>query len=339
VSSFHDTAAAPGPGVVLGRKGVVGSVFYLSDAYWPHDTTLWVKDFHGNDPRFIYYVFRSLARRLATMDVGSANPTLNRNHVHPLKVRWPRSLDEQRGIATTLGALDDKIELNRRMSETLLEVARTLFRSMFVDCDPTGSGWRRGRVSDLCSAIFSGGTPDTRVSEYWHGDVPWLSSGETRANLIVETEKTITGDGVAHSSTRLAPALSTVIASAGQGNTRGQTSLLMIDSYVNQSVVALVADPSTSSPYHLFFDLERRYEEFRRVSDAHSSRGSLTTKLLGGLEVVCPPIEVVREFTLAAAPLVLRAGVTARESRTLASIRDALLPKLISGELRIPTAA
>src|SRR6266481_6296981 len=79
-SSYHDTAAAFGPGVVLGRKGVVGSVYYIREDYWPHDTTLWAKDFHGNDPRFVYYFFKSVAPQIATMDVGSANPTLNRNH-------------------------------------------------------------------------------------------------------------------------------------------------------------------------------------------------------------------------------------------------------------------
>src|SRR3984893_16386659 len=136
VSSYHDTSAATGPGVILGRKGVVGSVYYIPSDYWPHDTTLWVKDFHGNDRRFVYYFFRWLAPRIATMDVGSANPTLNRNHVHPIEVRWPALVEEQRAIAHILGTLDDKIELNRRMNETLEAMARALFKSWFVDFDP-----------------------------------------------------------------------------------------------------------------------------------------------------------------------------------------------------------
>ena len=135
VSSFHDTAAASGPGVVLGRKGVVGSVYFIQSDYWPHDTTLWVKDFHGNNPRFVYYFFKWMAPRITTMDVGSANPTLNRNHVHPIEIRWP-PLPEQRAIAHILGTLDDKIELNRRMNETLEAMARALFKSWFVDFDP-----------------------------------------------------------------------------------------------------------------------------------------------------------------------------------------------------------
>jgi type I restriction enzyme, S subunit len=135
ISSYHDTAAASGPGVILGRKGVVGSVYFVQSDYWPHDTSLWVKDFHGNDRRFVYYFFKQMAPQIAAMDVGSANPTLNRNHVHPIEIRWPPAA-EQRAIAHILGTLDDKIELNRRMNETLEAMARALFKSWFVDFDP-----------------------------------------------------------------------------------------------------------------------------------------------------------------------------------------------------------
>jgi len=135
ISSYHDTVGVKGPGVVLGRKGVVGSVFYVEEDYWPHDTSLWVKEFHGNYPRFVYYFFKSVAPQIARMDVGSANPTLNRNHVHPMPIVWP-PLAEQKAIAGVLGALDDKIELNRRMNATLEAIARALFQSWFIDFDP-----------------------------------------------------------------------------------------------------------------------------------------------------------------------------------------------------------
>ncbi len=221
--------------------------------------------------------------------------------------------------------------------EGSVEELDRLFPDSFEDSDlgEIPKGWKAGKVSDLCDAIYSGGTPSTQNPEYWDGDIPWLSSGETRERFIIDTEKLITAAGVSNSSTRLAPAMSTVIASAGQGNTRGQTSLLTINSYVNQSVVVLTAKPQTSSPYHQFFDLERRYEEFRRVSDAHSSRGSLTTKLLAGLDAVLPPHQVNRAFDAAVADAVKRIVRNLHESRTLAALRDTLLPKLLSGELRL----
>ncbi len=276
---------------------------------------------------------------------------------------------EQRAIAHILGSLDDKIELNRRMNETLEAMARALFKSWFVDFDPVRAkaegrdlglpahiaalfpnsfedselgeipkGWQVMRLASVCESIFSGGTPSTTAQDYWCGDIPWLSSGETRAKFIISTEKFITLQGVEKSSTRLARAGATVIASAGQGNTRGQTSMLMFDAYINQSVVALLPNRLRSSDMHLFFDLERRYEEFRRVSDGHSSRGSLTTKLLGGLTVALPPLQIVRAFDLLAEPIVRRITCALRESQALAALRDTLLPKLISGELRIRDA-
>jgi len=101
ISSYHDTAAVEGPGVILGRKGVVGSVFYVEVDYWPHDTSLWVKDFHGNHPRFVYYFFKSVAAQIARMDVGSANPTLNRNHVHPIRVSWPLFAREEKSFKSS----------------------------------------------------------------------------------------------------------------------------------------------------------------------------------------------------------------------------------------------
>ncbi len=110
-------------------------MFYVEENFWPHDTTLWVKDFKGNSPRFVYYFFKSIAHELKRMDVGAANPTLNRNHVHPIPVLWPSSATQQ-AITHILGTLDDKIELNRRMNETLESMARALFKSWFVDFDP-----------------------------------------------------------------------------------------------------------------------------------------------------------------------------------------------------------
>ena len=124
VASYNDVAMSPGPGVVIGRKGTLGTVFYLPGPYWPHDTTLWVKDFKGNDPRFTYYFLKQLD--VSAFDVGSANPTLNRNHVHPLKIRWPADIRIQRAIADVLETLDDKIAANARLIAGAEDLMRTL---------------------------------------------------------------------------------------------------------------------------------------------------------------------------------------------------------------------
>lgn len=106
VASYHDHATAKGPGVVVGRKGTAGAVHYVEVDYWAHDTTLWVNDFKGNHPKFIYYVLTMLD--LKRFDTGSANPTLNRNLIHPERLVFPPP-SEQARIATCLDVCLDRL--------------------------------------------------------------------------------------------------------------------------------------------------------------------------------------------------------------------------------------
>ncbi len=134
ITGYHDTAKAKGPGVTVGRSGAsFGVVSYSPVDYWPLNTALYVIDFHGNDERFAYYLLKSLD--FTRYNSGSAQPSLNRNYIHPIPVEVP-PLPEQRAIAHILGMLDDKIELNRRMNEMLEAMARVIFKSWFVDFDP-----------------------------------------------------------------------------------------------------------------------------------------------------------------------------------------------------------
>jgi len=149
-------------------------------------------------------------------------------------------------------------------------------------------GWSVKKIKDITNAIFSGGTPDTRNEEFWDGDIPWLSSGETGNRFICETDKTITQKGVDYSSTRLACKGDIVVASAGQGYTRGQAAYCLIGTYINQSIVALRADETKIDSKFLFYYISSQYKQLRQISDGHSSRGSLTTKLLADLDVKFP---------------------------------------------------
>ena len=145
------------------------------------------------------------------------------------------------------------------------------------------------KISELCE-IFSGGTPSTKNANYWNGHISWLSSGETRNNFITGTERKITSIGVDNSSTKLAKKDDVVIASAGQGHTRGQVSFCLIDTYINQSIVVLRANKQVIHPKFLFYNLKSRYKELRRLSDAHSSRGSLPKNILVTLDVTLPSL-------------------------------------------------
>lgn len=120
-------------GIIIGRKGTVGTVTFSSVSFWPIDTTFYISEDSHRDLRYTFYLLKSL--RMEHMNADSAVPGLNRNAAHARKITIP-PLPEQKAIAHILGSLDDKIELNRRMNETLEAMAQALFKSWFVDFDP-----------------------------------------------------------------------------------------------------------------------------------------------------------------------------------------------------------
>lgn len=133
IRSYHDTAMVKAPGVVMGRKGTLGKVFYLEDDFWPHDTTLWVKDFKDNDPRFVYRFFEVLD--VQGLDSGAANPALNRNQVHQLATKWPPK-GEQAVIAESMEALTEEVRkltaVYERKLTALDELKKSLLHQAFT---------------------------------------------------------------------------------------------------------------------------------------------------------------------------------------------------------------
>ena len=131
-----------GPGVIVGRKGTLGTVHFCEGDFWPHDTTLWVREFGGNHPRFVYYFL--LHMRLESYDVGAANPTLNRNHVHPLIVRWP-DVESQRRIAEYLDRASETVDpLIAKVNETISRLRE--YRTALISAAVTGKIDVRGEA-------------------------------------------------------------------------------------------------------------------------------------------------------------------------------------------------
>lgn len=230
----------------------------------------------------------------------------------------------------------DKMQAEQSDEYTQLEETAKLFPAAMWDSElgEVPEGWKIGCVGDITEKIFSGGTPNTKTEAYWNGELNWFSSGETRNVVIIDTEKRITEKGAKESSTKLAIYGDILIASAGQGHTRGQTSFCAIDTFINQSVVSIRAKDIRLSSW-LFFDLSRRYEEMRSISDSHSSRGSLTTKLLSNLSIIIPPESLYKKYGKIADQCLINIAENMRQAETLSQLRDILLPKLLSGELSV----
>ena len=367
IIGHHSVAMAHGPGVVIGRTGTLDSVFYLTSDYWPHNTTLWVKDFHGNVPRFIYYFLRGLS--LAYMNVGSANPTLNRNHLHELTVRLPR-VPYQRAIARVLGSLDDKIELNRRMNQTLEDICRALFKFWFVDFGPVRAKqegrWKKGEslpgmpadMWDLWPSEFEeseigeiptgwqilqasevvevsgGSTPSTSEAAYWkEGTHAWATPKDLaplRTPVLLRTERKITEAGLSTISSGLLPTGTVLLSSRAP---IGYLAISEIPVAVNQGFIAIQCNKGVSSQYMLRW-AESNLEEIKSVANGTTFL-EVNKQNFRLLPILVPDKAILGVFDAFASRLYRTEVNNERECGTLSSLRDALLPKLLSGEIRV----
>lgn len=340
------------PSILIGRKGSISRVKYVEHPFWTVDT-LFYTEINENlvIPKYLYYKMSMIDFNF--YNEGTTIPSLRTDTLNKIEFQI-HSLEEQEKIVNILSSLDDKIELNNEMNKTLEEMAQSIFKRWFVDFEfPNEDGqpykssggemveselgmipkdWEYGVINDTCEKIYSGGTPKTSEETYWNGELNWMSSGETRNNFIIDTEKYITQQGADKSSTKLANRLNTVIASAGQGFTRGQTSLLLIDTYINQSLITL--KPKYYYEFFNYFNIKRRYDELRNISDSHSIRGSLTTKMICKLGTILPSIEVLKEFCVIIEPIIIQIENNIRNSQNIEELRNQLLPKLMNGEIK-----
>ena len=272
-------------------------------------------------------------------------------------------LPEQRAIAHILGTLDDKIELNQRMNETLETMAQALFKSWFIDFDPvrakiegrdTGlpqriadlfpdrmvdselgeipEGWEAGVLDDVVE-LFSGGTPRTSVIEYWDGNIPWYTAKDSPPLsdvFVLETERSITPAGVENSATKILPAQTTIITARG---TVGRLACLGIPMAMNQTCYGIRgADGYTD--FFTYWVVRAAINELQRRTHG-TIFDTITRQTFKYIETTLVPIDLVKEFEAMVKPLMTCILKNLNETRILTTLRDALLPKMVSGDLRV----
>ena len=361
LTGWHNESRAVGPGVTIGRSGAsAGVISYVHDDYWPHNTSLFVTDFRGNDPRYCYYWLLTLG--LERYAGGSAQPSLNRNHLSRIQVRLPPR-SEQRQIANLLGALDNKIELNRRMAETLEAMARALFKSWFVDFDPVHARAERrltGLPEDL-AALFPDSFGDDGLPKGWQ--IQSLSKlGELDRATCSPSEfgaATVSHFSIPAFDVGRQPVLET--ASNIKSLKLRLTPPVVLFAKLNPGTpriwpVASTTDrPALASTEYLAFRPVRDGMSFTYLALLLSSQPLVTraasmvtgtskshqrvqAESLLATTWPAPPRSIVSRFDVVAEPLLSRADTARNQCETLAELRDTLLPKLISGELRIAGA-
>ena len=352
ISDYHSEVGVAGPGVVTGRYGTIGQVFLIKEDYWPLNTTLWVKDFHGNDPQFASYLLRTVD--FHSCSDKSSVPGVNRNDLHRIPVLLP-PLAEQKAIAQILGALDDKIELNRRMNATLEAMARALFQSWFVDFDPVRAkldgrqpagldadtaalfpdhfqesllghipqGWAAGTVSEGFNLTMGQSPPGNTYNEEGSG-LPFYQ-GRTDFGFRFPSRRIY-----CTAPTRYANPGDTLVSVRAPV---GDINMADEECCIGRGVAAVRhKSGATSFTYHAMANLEPDFAKFEAEGTVF---GSINKQSFENLHFVIPPPQVIAAYEQQAAPLDEQIRTLEHQSRTLATLRDALLPKLLSGKLPI----
>ena len=328
VIGFHNEYTLNGPGVTIGRSGNIGIPHYYPKAYWAHNTVLYIKDFKGNDPKFMYYLLKTMD--FTQLNTGSAVPSLNRNHIHELPVSVP-SIDEQRRIASILTSLDDKIDLLRRENATLEVMAETLFRQWFVV--EAKEEWEKKSLSK-CIKLIGGGTPKTSEERFWNGNVCWLSGGDIANNhkiFVFSSEKYISEDGLNNSSAKMLPENAMIVSARG---TVGKYCLLSKPMAFSQSNYGIL--PVFDDCYFFTYLLVSYHIDELQSAAYGSVFDTITTKTFDGVSVKIPynQNEIIC-FENKVAPYFEKIKCNNKQINTLIQIREGLLPRMMNGEIKV----
>ncbi|MEH2423215.1 MAG: restriction endonuclease subunit S [Nostoc sp.] len=303
ISGYHNVAKVKAPGVVTGRYGTLGEVFHIDQDFWPLNTTLYVKNFKDNDHKFISYFLKTL--NLAHQNTAGAVPGLNRNALHLLPVKIP-SLPTQKKIAAILSAYDDLIENNTRHIKILEEMAETLYHEWFVKFRFPGhehtkmvdselglipESWEVASFTDIAD-ILSGGTPKTKILEYWNGNIPFFTPKDAPDNFYVtETEKSITEIGLSKCNSKLYPKNIVFITARG---TVGKAVMAAVDMAMNQSCFALRGKDEINQ-YFVLLTIKNHVQHLQKAASG-ATFDAIIIDTFRRLLVIKPDILLINTF-------------------------------------------
>ncbi len=347
---FHDEFKAKGPGVTIGRSGNLGRPFFIEGNYWPLNTTLYSIEFHESDPKFVYYFLKTLP--LHEFNSGSAVPSLNRNLIHPIEIVAPNK-PEQIKIAKILSSLDKKIELNQKMNQTLEEIGQAIFKHWFVHFEfPNEEGkpykssggemvdselgeipkwWEIGKISDF-GKVICGKTPPKSKPDYFDGEFPFIKIPDMHGKTyVVTTEDSLSNDGMKFQKNKTIPKNSVCVSCIA---TVGLVCLTDRDSQTNQQINSILPQKKEFC-YYLYFMLSSMEEYLKIMASGGSATLNLNTTNFSKLKILIPNNELLVKFEEFCEPLFNRIRSNYHQNENLSQIRDSILPKLMSGKIRV----
>ena len=338
-SSHHNQWKVDGPGIVIGRKGTLGTAHFLESKFWPHDTTLWIKDFKGNDPKFLYYFLQTL--HLENFDTGSSNPTLNRNHIHKIRVRFPIALETQQKIAAILSAYDDLIANNQRRITLLERMAEDIYREWFVRLRFPGhesvkvekgipKDWRFAELSEMATINSSSIKKSAQPERILYIDISAVST-----NHIDDLAEMALADAPGRAR-RLVKHGDVVWSSVRPANRAFCLVYEPPENLVASTGFAVIS-PKIGIPF--------TFINFAVTSDSFVEQMSMVAKGsaypatsfddFGKAKILQPSPDLFNRFHAICEPMFKRRHQMRLANSALAKQRDALLPRLISGKLAV----
>jgi len=344
IIGYHNKVKVNSPGVVTGRSGTIGLVQYADKPYWPHNTSLWVKDFKENNPKFIYYKLQTL--KLNRFKGGASVPTLNRNNLDNLLVQIP-DIPIQEEIASTLSAYDNLIDTNRRRIQLLEEAARLLFREWFVyfrfpgyekvkivDGEP--EGWKTSTVKDCISFISRGPSLDY-ISEGEDDGIPVLNQRCIRNGEIdldsVEHAKEVS----LKQQDLYLKKFDILINSMGKG-TLGRVSRNLSINHpmiIHNCITVVRANENIFNQTILFYRLCAAQTYLETMGLGSTGQTSLKKEVIERIKILIPPEELRDRFNSIIKPIWIKVGALKIQNKKLTQARDLLLPRLMSGEIEV----
>lgn len=340
-TEMHNEYKVKGPGVITGRSGTLGKVFYEKKDFWPLNTSLWVKSFNGNNPLFIYYFLQTL--NFLEFNSGTSVPTLNRNDVHSLEVEIP-PIQEQKAIASILSALDDKIENNLAMNKTLEDMAMALYKHWFVDFGP----FKDGEFVDSELGMIPKGWEVKRLDEIAEkksetfnfkekSEVVFINTGDVQEGRFLHSNR-VSKDGLPGQAKK-AISIGDILYSEIRPKNKRYAFVNFDSSDYVVSTKFMIINPKSNILNKLLYrilTMQTSVDRFNMIAEGRSGTfPQITFDAISETTFVLPPMQIQNEFQNIITPMESEQDRLHNENQTLTHLRDTLLPKLISGEVRL----
>jgi type I restriction enzyme S subunit len=352
VIGYHNEYKVKSPCIVTGRSGTLGVFQYLNEDFWAHNTTLWVKDFQGNHPKFIYYLLQILDFK--SLNGGVAVPTLNRNVLKNVFISYPKSLQTQKRIASILSAYDDLIENNLKRIKILEETAQNIYKEWFVNFrfpnyentpfnEETGlpEGWVILALKDIYNKLESGSRPKGGIDKDLKDGIPSIGAESIKELGYFDFSKTkfVSIDFFEKMNKGIIEDRDILIYK--DGAYIGKTTLFQDDfPYTTCAVnehVFLLNTKNKLQQYYLFFTLSSKeyYSKMQNLNSNAAQPGINQNKLLQ-LELSIPNKDkLLTDFNEKVEPLIRQIYSLAKINKKLKEARDILLPRLMNRTIEV----